>query len=310
MPLISIVSPVYKAEKNLPELVNRIEKSLKLITEDFEIILIDDMSPDKSWSIISQLHQINNKIIGIKLSRNFGQHAAITAGLDNVNGEWIVIMDCDLQDIPEEIPRLFNKTKEGFDIVLAKRKFRNDTFLKILLSKLFYKVLEYLTGIEQDARISNFGIYNKKVIAEISAMRESIRYFPSMVKWVGFKAAKIDVEHSLRLEGKSSYNFRKLFTLALDIILANSVKPIKLVVKFGFLVSFTSLLAAIVFFFKWLNGSIIILGYTSLIISVWLLSGLIMATLGVIGLYIGKTFEGVKKRPIYIIDKQLKCIIL
>ena len=305
MPLISIVSPVYKAEKKLPELVNRIEKSLKLITDDFEIILIDDMSPDESWSIISQLHHNNNKIIGIKLSRNFGQHAAITAGLDNVNGEWIVIMDCDLQDIPEEIPRLFNKTKEGFDIVLAKRKFRNDTFLKVLLSRLFYKVLQYLTGIKQDAGISNFGIYNKKVIAEISSMRESIRYFPSMVKWVGFKTAKIDVEHSLRLEGKSSYNFRKLFTLALDIILANSVKPIKLVVKFGFLVSFTSLLAAVIFFFKWLNGSIIILGYTSLIISVWLLSGLIMATLGVIGLYVGKTFEGVKNRPIYIIDKQL-----
>lgn len=305
MILISIVSPVYKAEKIIKELISRIEYSVNSISENYEIILVDDYSPDDSWKTITEVCKYNNKIKGLKFSRNFGQHAAITAGIEMATGEWVVVMDCDLQDVPEEIPKLYHKASEGYDIVLAKRDIRKDNIFKIYTSKLFYKILEYLTGVEQDPAVANFGIYNKKVIKEISSMRESIRYFPSMVKWVGFKSIKINIEHSKRFEGKSTYNFNKLLLLALDIVLANSIKPIKLVVKFGFFVSCTSIVAALIFFLKWLSGSIIVLGYTSLIISVWLFSGLIMATLGVIGLYIGKTFEGVKGRPLYIVDKKI-----
>lgn len=305
MPQLSIVSPVYSAESMLGELIQRIEQAVNQITEDFEIILVDDASPDDSWAIIEALAKDRPFVKGIQLSRNFGQHYAITCGLDHAEGDWVVVMDCDLQDRPEEIMNLYNKVQEGFEVVLASRVQRQDKWLKRQFSKYFYRTLGYLTGSEQDETIANFGIYSKKCIAAVISMRESIRYFPTMVKWVGFRKTKIQVAHDARLEGASSYNLKKLFNLALDIILAFSDKPIRLVIKLGLIISLTSFLIALYYIYQWLSGAIVILGYTSLIVSVWLLSGFIISTLGVIGLYIGKTFEGVKQRPIYIKDKTI-----
>jgi dolichol-phosphate mannosyltransferase len=150
--------------------------------------------------------------------------------------------------------------------------------------------------------VANFGIYSQKVIKSMTLMRESIRYFPMMVKWVGYKQTAIPIEHAERLEGKSSYNFKRLLNLALDIILAYSDKPIRLMIKFGLIVSLTSFVMGLIFFIRYLNGEVTVQGYTSLIISVWFFSGLILVILGVVGLYAGKTFEGVKRRPIYIIQ--------
>lgn len=300
---LSIVSPVYRAENIIPQLVDRISRNAEKITSEYEIILVEDCGPDNSWQVIQQLASGNQKIIGIKLSRNFGQHYAITAGLDHARGEWVVVMDCDLQDVPEEIPALYNKAKEGFDVVLARRAVRKDHFFKRLFSVAFYRTLGYLTGSDQDESIANFGIYNRKVIQAVVSMRESIRYFPTMIKWVGFKTIKMDVVHDHRADGKSSYNFGKLLRLATDIILAYSDKPIRIMVRFGLLISFASILFALRLLYLWSNDRVEIMGYTSLIVSIWLLSGLIISTLGLVGLYIGKTFEGVKKRPIYIIDK-------
>jgi polyisoprenyl-phosphate glycosyltransferase len=305
MPHLSIVSPVYRAEKILPVLVQRITDAVKLITNDFEIILVDDFSPDNSWAVIEELAKENTTIKAIKLSRNFGQHYAITAGLDHAKGEWIVVMDCDLQDRPEEIPLLYKKAQEGFDIVLARRSVRKDKLIKRLFSKYFYKALSYLTGSEQDESVANFGIYHQKVNDAIRQMRESIRYFPTMVQWVGFRSIKIEVQHDERYEGETSYNLRKLFHLAADIILAFSDKPLRILVKGGLLIALVFFFVALIYLIKWFRGDIVILGYTSLIISVWLLSGIIIATLGVVGLYIGKIFEGVKNRPIYLIEKKI-----
>ena len=305
MSRISIVSPVYRAEKILPELVSRIKESVEKITFDFEIILVEDHGLDDSWQVIEEIAQSNKNVIGIKLSRNFGQHYAITAGLDAAKGEWVVVMDCDLQDQPEEIPNLYAEAMKGYDVVLAQRYQRKDGFLKRFFSAAFYRVLGYLTGSKQDETIANFGIYNRKVIDAVISMRESIRYFPTMVKWVGFKSTKLKVDHNERAEGVTSYNFKKLLNLALDIILAFSDKPIRLAVKLGLLIAAMSVVISIVYLVKYLVGHVVVLGFTSLIISIWLLSGLIMATLGVVGLYVGKTFEGVKQRPIYIIEKRI-----
>ena len=305
MILISIVSPVYKAVSVLPELVDRIENSVSHLTNAYEIILVDDGCPDGSWVEINKLCKFNEKIIGIKLSRNFGQHSAISAGIDKANGEWIIVMDCDLQDRPEEIPNLFSKALEGYDIVLARRVNRNDRYFKKLFSRLFYKVLEYLSDIKQDETVGNFGIYNTNVIKAVTSMKEPIRFFPSMVKWVGFSKINIEVKHDIRLNGKSSYNYKRLFNLAIDIILAHSIKPIKIFVKVGFLISMLSFIAALLYFLRWVSGSITVIGYTSIIISLCFFSGLIIATLGVIGLYVAKTFESAKNRPIYIIEKQV-----
>ena len=301
---ISVVSPVYNAEKILPELVNRIENTVKEITDDYEIILVEDCGPDNSWEVIENLGLNNPKIRGFKLSRNFGQHYAITCGLDHAKGEWVVVMDCDLQDQPKEIKNLYEKAMTGYDIVLASRYERKDSLIKELTSKLFYRTLGYLTGSEQDETVANFGIYNTKVINVINGMRESIRFFPTMVKWVGFKKTKIIVNHPKRATDKSSYNLIKLMNLASDIILAFSDKPLRLVIGFGLLVSSVSILFSVYIFIKWWRGDIIELGYTSIIISIWLLSGFVISTIGIVALYIGKIFENIKNRPIYIIDKK------
>jgi dolichol-phosphate mannosyltransferase len=266
---------------------------------------VEDASPDQSWKVIEQLANRNPKVKGLKLSRNFGQHYAITAGLDQAAGEWVVVMDCDLQDRPEEIPSLFAKAQEGFDVVLARRANRQDGFLKRLSSKLFYRTLAWLTGSHQDETIANFGIYHQKVVREITGMRESIRYFPTMVRWVGFRQTTLDVVHAANEERGSSYNFKRLFNLALDIMLAYSDKPIRLTVKLGLLVALTGFLFALFTLVRYLQGDIIVAGYASLIISLWMLTGFILVTLGMVGLYVGKTFEGVKKRPIYIVEKRV-----
>ena len=305
MPHLSIVSPVYRAEKIIPVLVDRIKKAVESITNDYEIVLVEDCGPDNSWKVIEDVAATDSKVVGLKLSRNFGQHYAITAGLDNAKGDWIIVMDCDLQDMPEEIPKLYAKAQEGYDVVLARRHVRKDGFLKTFFSAAFYRTLGYLTGSEQDETIANFGIYSRKAIEAVISMRESIRYFPTMVKWVGFRSTKMNVEHDKRLEGASSYNYKRLFNLAIDIILANSDKPLRLFIKAGVIISFVSVLVAFGAIYKWLHGDIVVLGYTSLIVSIWMLSGVMMAILGVVGLYVGKTFEGVKRRPLYVVEKKL-----
>ncbi|MDG1279199.1 MAG: glycosyltransferase family 2 protein [Algoriphagus sp.] len=302
---LSIISPVYQAEAILQELVDRIRKAVNGITDSYEIILVEDASRDNSWIEIERLAQKYPELSGIKLSRNFGQHYAITAGLDAARGEWIVVMDCDLQDRPEEIQNLYQEAQKGFDVVLARRVNRQDGFFKRLSSRIFYRTLAWFTGSDQDETIGNFGIYHRKVIDQIVGMRESIRYFPTMVKWVGFRQTTLDVVHAEREQGSSNYNFKKLFNLALDIMLAYSDKPIRLTVKLGMFVALTGFIFALFTLYKYLHGDIIVAGYASLIISIWMLTGFLLVTLGMVGLYIGKTFEGVKNRPIYIIEKKI-----
>ncbi|SFO48303.1 dolichol-phosphate mannosyltransferase [Algoriphagus ornithinivorans] len=301
---LSIISPVYQAEDVLEELVSRIISVTKNISNDFEIILVDDASQDSSWEKIENLSQKHPQLVGIRLSRNFGQHYAITAGLDQSKGTWVVVMDCDLQDAPEEIPALYSKAQEGFEAVFASRIDRKDSFFRKLSSRVFYKTLSYLTGMHQDEKTANFGIFHRKLIDEIIQMREKIRFFPAMVKWVGFRQTAIPVEHTENQERKTSYSFKKLFNLALDIMLAYSDKPIRLTVKLGVGVAFTGFLFALYTLIRYFMGDIIVAGYASLIISIWVLTGFLLITLGMIGLYVGKTFEGVKNRPIYIIEKK------
>lgn len=304
-PLISVISPVYRAEAIVDKLVSRITYEVSRITENFEIILVEDNGPDDSWGKIVENGNRDKRVKGIKLSRNFGQHYAITAGIDMARGEWVVVMDCDLQDRPEEIIHLYNKALEGYEVVVARRENRQDGFFKKLFSKTFYSVLTYLTGTKQDAAVANFGIYHHQVMEAIREMRESIRYFPTMVRWVGFKSTSINVVHAERDSGATSYNLKRLLNLAVDIILAFSDKPIRLAIKVGFSISIISFAFAIYNVLKAFIGGFNVLGYGSLIASIWFLSGLLMFLLGIVGLYIGKTFEGVKKRPLYIVSKSV-----
>lgn len=304
-PKISIVSPVYGAEQMLDKLVERLKLVLDGITDHYEIILVDDCGPDKSWQKIQRNAELYPFVKGVRLSRNFGQHYAITAGLDYAQGEWVVVMDCDLQDRPEEIPNLLAKAEEGYDVVLASRHQRKDKFFKKLFSRTFYGVLGYLTGSHQDSTVANFGIYHHKVIDAVKCMRESIRYFPTMIRWVGFRHTTINVEHAEREIGESGYNLKKLLNLALDIMLAYSDKPLRMTVKAGLVISFTALLVAFLTVLYAFFVGFAVMGYASIMVSIWFLSGLIILTLGITGLYVGKTFEGVKNRPIYLVDQEI-----
>lgn len=303
--LLSIVSPVYHAENIINTLVQRIIDEVSKFTENFEIILVEDGGRDNSWAIIEENCSKDKRIKGIKLSRNFGQHYAITAGLDFTKGDWVVVMDCDLQDRPEEIVKLYTQALQGFDIVLAARNNRQDGLLKKIFSILFYKFLSYLSGAEFDYRVANFGIFSRKVINAVNQFREPIRYFPGLIQIVGFKSVTINTTHGSREDGRSSYNFKKSIRLALDVVLAFSDKPLRIIIKLGLFVSFLSFLFAIFSLWQWYNGLIIVRGYTSLIVSIWFLSGVIISILGLLGLYLGKTFEAVKARPIYIVGNRL-----
>ena len=214
-------------------------------------------------------------------------------------------MDCDLQDDPREIINLHQEAIRGYDIVFARRIQRKDSIFKNLSSVFFFKVFSYLSGIKHDGSIANFGIYNKKVINTIRTMREPMRAFSPMVRWVGFRQGAIDVTHFGRFEGKSSYSWNKLINLGIDIAVAYSDKPLKLAIKGGLAISLISILFAIYNIIAFYTGRIQQAGYASLIVSIWLLSGLIIFTLGIIGLYIGKTFDGTKGRPLYIEDQKI-----
>jgi dolichol-phosphate mannosyltransferase len=283
--------------------VERIEKSLSKFNTDYEIILVEDGGPDHSWNVIEAIAKNKSKVKGIKLSRNFGQHPAIMAGLSQAKGDWIVVMDCDLQDQPEEIEKLYAKALEGFDVVFAKRNNRQDDFLKKITSKMFSSIFNYLAGTKFDNEIANFGIYNSKVIVSVLNIGDYIKSFPLFVYFSGFKSTAIIVEHAARESGTSSYTFSKLISLAFNTIISYSNKPLKIFVKFGMLISLLSILGGIVNLVLYFDGKIKVSGYSSLIISIWLLSGIIITVVGVVGIYVGKVFEQTKNRPPFIIDK-------
>jgi glycosyltransferase involved in cell wall biosynthesis len=304
IPHISIVSPVYRAENIVGKLVDEIQKVMMQMNLTYEIILVDDRSPDYSWEAMKQISSRNSEVKSIRLSRNFGQHPAIMAGLSKTKGEWIVVMDCDLQDQPKEIEKLYRKALEGYDIVLARRENRQDGFLKKTSSKLFYVVFNYLSGIEINSEVANFGIYNKKVIKSIAQINDYIKFFPLFVQWVGFKSTSIVVEHNERVDGKSSYNLLKLISLAFNTIISFSDKPLKIFTFLGLSISSISFLSGCYYLIMALSGQIKEPGFSSLIISIWLLSGIIISIIGIVGIYLGKTFNQVKNRPIFIIDEK------
>ena len=302
---ISIFSPVYMAEGFVKTLVDEITKVCNLLAVNYEIILVEDGSRDNSWGKIKNICSKNSFVKGVKLSRNFGQHIAIKAGLRNTKGNWIVVMDCDLQDNPYEIKNLYNKAKEGYHIVRAIRINRKDNIFKKYSSKLFYKTFEYFTGINQDSSIANFGIYHKHTIEAIMKFKDKEPFFPAQINWVGFRKYDLNVFHCERIAQKSNYNLKKLFKLALNNILLFSDKPLKLTVKFGFFISLVSFTLGIAYLISAILNILTVSGFASIIITLFFSTGMIIFSLGIVGLYIAKIFETSKDRPLFIVEEQL-----
>lgn len=299
--LISVVVPVYGCETCLVELCQRIKTAVLSIPAKYEIILVNDASPDQAWETMIRLSKQDTRIKGIDLARNFGQHHAITAGLDFAEGDWVVVMDCDLQDRPEEIPNLIRKALEGYEVVFAKRIQRQDNWWKKGTSRIFYRIYDYFSGQTTDHSVANFSILEKKVVRSYQKLREQNRYFPLFIKWMGYKTGYIAVQHDARSEGKSSYNLYKLINLATDAIISQSNKPLRLSIQFGFLISLISFLYAVYLFCRYFFMDEHVQGWTSVMVSLFFIGGLIFFNIGVLGLYIGKIFNETKGRPLYLI---------
>ncbi len=298
---VSVVIPVYKAEDCLQELYDRLTASMEAITRDFEIVLVEDCGGDRSWALICKLASLDSRVKGIQFSRNFGQHYGITAGLDYCDGDWVVVMDCDLQDRPEEIPKLYAKAIEGYEVVVARRGRRRDGIMKRMSSAVFYRVFSWLADMPYDREVGNFRIISRKVVENCRAMREQLRFFGGLVSWMGFPTATVDVEHAERAVGRSSYTFRKLWKLASETVIAYSDKPLKLSIRFGFAIALAAFVSGIYVVFHALVYGSPITGWASLIVSFYFLGGIIIAILGTIGIYLGKTFDEAKRRPLYVV---------
>ena len=301
---LTVVIPVYNESTLIEELVKRVKQNVKLITEDFEIIIVDDGSQDNTWNSIENQAKSENRIKGIKFSRNFGHHYAITAGLHNSIGEWVVVMDGDLQDRPEVIPELYKKAQEGFDVVFVSRQNRPEKLYYRIAQKTFYWFLRLLSGLDFDSRQANFSIINKKVVDAFKKFPENARFYGSTIKWLGFNRSFILADHGVRHSGKPSYTIKKRFKLASDIILSFSERPLKFAIVLGILMSLISILSGFFILFRKIKWGYDLIGWPSLIVATFMIGGVILVVLGLIGIYIGRIFHEVKNRPLFVIEKK------
>ena len=275
--------------------------ALEPLAPSFEIVFVNDGCPANSWEAVQDAAARDDRVKAINLSRNFGQHYAIAAGLHHCSGNWVVVMDCDLQDRPCEIPRLYRKALEGYDIVYALRHHRRDVWSKRMLSRLFSMVYNFLSDIKLDPKACNFSIVSRQVIDSYCRLKELNRSYHSMLRWLGFKATYVSVEHAVRFAGKSAYNLRRGFTLAIESITSQSNKPLVLAIRTGFLMSGTALLLGLFFVLRYLLYGVGVAGWTSVFVSIYFIGGLMLANMGILGLYLGKVFNEVKERPLYIV---------
>lgn len=302
---ISVVSPVYRGEKMVSELVRRNVEALTGMGVDYEIILVNDASPDNSWGEIVKECKKNPKVKGLNLSRNFGQHYAITAGLSYVSGDWVIVMDCDLQDRPEEIPNLYAKAQEGYDIVYARRVVKHVGWWKRFSSVAFHAVFDWLSGTKSDPAIANFGIYCHRAIEEYNKIPQYARSFGQILDIVGFKRGYIDVEQDESARGESSYTLVKLLIHSFRIIITSTNKPLRMAVGLGFGMAMLSFLLALYNVIAKLVGIIMIDGYTTTVFSIWFVGGLLLSVIGVLGLYIGAIFDQVKGHPLFVVKEEV-----
>lgn len=306
-PTLSIVSPVYYGAKLVEVLVSRITEEVSKLGLSFEIILVEDGSRDGSWEKIIAVGKNDPRVKGIKLSRNFGQHPAISAGLHHAKGDYVVVIDCDLQDDPAYIQKLIDEAKKGFDIIYTRKTNREHAWYKNIGAFLFNSAFNWLSEnkqINSRADVGSFSLLTRKVVDAYNAINDYHRHYLLVVRWLGFSHSFVDIEHAKRLEGRSSYSFGKLIRHAVDGITSQSTRLLRLSIATGLIFCVAALAGA---------ASLVTLyfthgfkeGWTSVAVLILLSTGMILLSLGAIGLYLGKTFEQAKGRPLYIIESTI-----
>jgi dolichol-phosphate mannosyltransferase len=301
----SVVVPVFNEEEVLANFYQRLTKVLESLKSSYEVIFVDDGSKDRSFSLLESFRKKDEHIKIIKLARNFGHHIALTAALDHTRGQAVILMDADLQDPPEEIPKLCAKFNEGYDIVYAIRKIRKDPFLKKVISKFFHKVFKILVKVETPADAGIFRIISRQVVDSLKSCREKSRFITALMSWVGFTHIGVETQRDARQRGKAKYNLCKSIALAIDGITSFSYLPLRIAIYIGFFVSLFSFVIGIYMLIKKLFFGMPVLGYASIIVSVFFIGGIQLFILGVMGEYIGRIYTETQGRPLYIVKEKL-----
>jgi Glycosyltransferases involved in cell wall biogenesis len=303
---LTVAIPVHNEESVLPELLRRVGEVLASIAGGkHEMIFVDDGSTDRSLEVLEAASRNDPRIVVLELSRNFGHQAAITAAIDHATGDAVVVMDSDLQDIPEVIPSFVEKHFQGFDVVYARRVRRKEPWILRLCYFLFYRTMEKLSDIRLPLDSGDFGLMSRRVIDQLKAMPEHHRYLRGMRSWVGFSQIGVDVERAARHSGKSKYSLKRLLALAFDGLFAFSIVPIRAAA----LVGASAVLLSLLYVLYALYAKVILQespkGFTALIVIVTFFSGILLFFLGIIGEYVGRIYEETKSRPQYIIRRKI-----
>ena len=300
--LLSIVTPAYNEAENLGEFYSRVINATDNLNLEIEIIYINDGSQDSTIDIITKQRQIDNRITIIDLSRNFGKEIALTAGLDYSSGDAVIVIDADLQDPPELIPKLVEKWREGYDVVNAKRiKRKGESLLKKVMSYIYYRLLFYLSDINVPRDTGDFRLLNKNALDALLKLREKHRYMKGLFVWVGFKQKEIEYEREARFKGKTKWGFFSLFNLAFDGLTSFSIMPLRLASTIGFLSALIGFFYGAVIVFKTLFFHEPVAGFTSLVVLITFFGGIQLLSIGIIGEYIGRIFNETKNRPLYVV---------
>lgn len=303
-PGISVVVPVFNESQCLPALRKRLAEVLDELKLDYEVVLVDDGSTDVSRKVIAEFSREDGRWRGVFLARNFGHQAAITAGLEAARGAEVVVMDADLQDRPEDIPKLLDKAREGYDIVFARRAKRRGGLCKRFCYWFFYRLLAGLARVKIPTDAGDFAIMTRRVVDALNSFPERNRFVRGLRAWAGFRQTGVDVVRDKRAAGKRKYTLRKLVRLAADAVFSFSWAPLKLVSLVGALSVLASLVYLVVILYLRFSGGIPenMRGWTTIIFLIIGFGGLILLALGVIGEYIGRIYDEVKQRPVYIVS--------
>lgn len=301
---LSIVIPVYNEAETLPALMDRLTKVLNGITSSYEIIFVDDGSTDDSMSILEQYRAKDSRVKILQFSRNFGHQIAITAGLDHASGEATVVMDGDLQDPPEVIPKLWEKWKERYDVVFAVREQREgESWFKLFTARMFYRLLCSISDFEIPNEAGDFRLLSRGAREAFCQMRERHRYVRGMTGWIGYRQTGVPYKRQSRHAGQTKYPFRKMFKLAVDAITGFSLKPLKFATYLGVVVSTMSFLLILYALYGRLIGGDVVRGWASIIVAIFFLGGVQLLTIGIVGEYVGRIYEEIKRRPLYLIRR-------
>lgn len=303
MTQISIVVPLFNEEKNLNLLHERLTNVLTDMGKSFELVFVNDGSKDATLERVKLLAEDDPKVKYINFSRNFGHQVAVSAGLDMAVGQAVVIIDADLQDPPELIPLLYEKYKQGYEVVYAKRRQRKgESWMKLWTAKMFYRLLASLSSVEIPLDTGDFRIIDRKVVEVLKAMPEKNKFLRGQISWAGFRQTFVEYDRSERAHGNTGYTYAKMIRFALDGITSFSDFPLKLASMMGFFVSGVSFLVMIFALYARLVTNTYVPGWASTITAVLFLGGIQLIAIGIIGEYISRMSANVKNRPLYIIE--------